>query len=834
MEIQYINEHLLPGRIGHLFVILGFVASLLSVVSYFYSVKNQDPQLKDSWKRIGRSAFTVHGLSVFAVIGIIFYIMLNQYYEYQYVWSHVSDDLDFKYIFSAFWEGQEGSFLLWLFWHVVLGGVIMFRSGEWEAPVMAVIGAVQFFILSMIVGLYFYFGDGFIKIGSSPLLLLRDVQEAPIFQDPNYVNLISGNGLNPLLQNYWMTIHPPTLFLGFASTVVPFAYAFAGLWTGKHKEWIKPVLPWALFSAVTLGTGILMGGAWAYEALSFGGYWAWDPVENMSLVPWLVLIAGIHTAVIAKNTGYSIRSSYIFFILTFVLILYSTFLTRSGILGDTSVHAFTEMGLEWQLVIFILTFFMVPIGLYILRRKEIPVIEKEESVYSKEFWMFIGALILIFSSVLISHTTSIPVYSKIGHWLYSLTGFDFLSEAEFWSPPEDVEAHHNKYQIWIAVFMAFLSGTAQFLRYKGSSLSGAMGRKFFRHTGMALAASLILGLLINHFGGFRQWQSGIFLVAAWYVIITNLDYVVSVLKGKVSVAGSAVSHMGFGIMLIGILFSGMKKQIISTDFMSVGLIEGFEDNDNRSNILLRKGLPTKMGDYLVTYIEDERDRRQRTFKVNFKRYDANQQVVEEFNLKPNVLYNKLGTKIEASNPSTKHYFHKDIFTHISALPNREVDPEAAKASEDTLDYVKHKIGMGDTIFTSRNYVVFEDFNREPSHEKYQAVDGDIAVSAILKARNLDSQEVWEAQPLFLIRDSFSLSLDDEIEDLGLKFRFEKIDPEEQKITISVAETEPPEEYVVMQAILFPGINLVWLGSIMMLFGAGMSMMKRYRDNRRLS
>ncbi|MDV7399460.1 cytochrome c biogenesis protein CcsA, partial [Arthrospira platensis SPKY1] len=100
---------------------------------------------------------------------------------------------------------------------------------------------------------------------------------------------MQGSGLNPLLQNYWMTIHPPTLFLGFASTAIPFAYAIAGLWTKEHQAWLKPALPWALFSGAILGTGILMGGAWAYEALSFGGYWAWDPVENMSLVPWLIL-----------------------------------------------------------------------------------------------------------------------------------------------------------------------------------------------------------------------------------------------------------------------------------------------------------------------------------------------------------------------------------------------------------------------------------------------------------------------------------------------------------------------------------------------------------------
>ena len=156
--------------------------------------------------------------------------------------------------------------------------------------------------------------------------------DAPIFAKADYATVIKGQGLNPLLQNYWMTIHPPTLFLGFASTAVPFCYAVAGLWTGKHKEWLKPVLPWALFSGAILGTGILMGGAWAYEALSFGGYWAWDPVENMSLVPWLILIAGIHTNLISKNTG--IRSRVpIFFIYS---LLYSLCTPRSLLVVEYS------------------------------------------------------------------------------------------------------------------------------------------------------------------------------------------------------------------------------------------------------------------------------------------------------------------------------------------------------------------------------------------------------------------------------------------------------------------------------------------------------------------
>ena len=135
-----------------------------------------------------------------------------------------------------------------------------------------------------------------------------------------------------------MVIHPPTLFLGFALTVVPFSYCIAGLWLKKYSDWIRPALPWTLVGCGILGLGILMGGYWAYETLNFGGYWNWDPVENAVYVPWLILVASLHTMITYKNSETALKASIILVISVFIAILYSTFLTRSGILGN---HLFT-------------------------------------------------------------------------------------------------------------------------------------------------------------------------------------------------------------------------------------------------------------------------------------------------------------------------------------------------------------------------------------------------------------------------------------------------------------------------------------------------------------
>ena len=219
-EINYIGEHLLPGRIGHFCILLTFLSSIVAMVSYFFATQRRGLEEAATWTKMGKTAFYIHSLALVVVAGTFFYILTNNFFEYQYVWANTSHDLPFEYVFSAFWKDQEGSFMLWMLWHMVLGCVLIWKSGKWEAPVLTFIALAQFFLSSMILGIYIGGGEEPLKFGSNPFLLLRDVMDAPIFANADYLTLVEGRGLNPSLQNYWMTIHPPTLFLGFASTIV--------------------------------------------------------------------------------------------------------------------------------------------------------------------------------------------------------------------------------------------------------------------------------------------------------------------------------------------------------------------------------------------------------------------------------------------------------------------------------------------------------------------------------------------------------------------------------------------------------------------------------------
>ncbi|MFM7770826.1 MAG: cytochrome c biogenesis protein CcsA [Bacteroidota bacterium] len=252
-EIAYVNEHTFIGQLGNFAVVMAFCAALVSFISYALTVRKQD----QSFIQFSRISYYVHGFSVVTVVVALFMILFNHYFEYDYAHDHLNKEMPMKYVFSCMWEGQEGSFLLWLFWQMILGLIVLRKSKEWEPYVMAVIALVQVFLSSMLLGVYV--GD--FQFGSSPFLLVRETAMnigLPWTESANYMSLPqlqNGKGLNPLLQNYWMTIHPPTLFLGFASTLIPFAYAIAGLWKGDRTAWMKPAIPWAFFGVMILGTG---------------------------------------------------------------------------------------------------------------------------------------------------------------------------------------------------------------------------------------------------------------------------------------------------------------------------------------------------------------------------------------------------------------------------------------------------------------------------------------------------------------------------------------------------------------------------------------------------
>ena len=860
MEINYVGEELFWGYLGHFFVVLSFTAALLAAVSYFLAEKNKH---ESGWLKIGRTGFIMHAIGVFGIIGVMFYLLLNHRFEYHYVWQHSNTEMQMRYILSCFWEGQEGSFLLWTFWHVILGFLLMRFSKDWEPSTMAIFSLVQIFLASMLLGVYF--GD--YKLGSNPFILLRehpDFANMPFTKSANYLSSLDGRGLNPLLQNYWMTIHPPTLFLGFAATLLPFVYAMAGIWRRKYHEWIKPALPWAFFGVMILGLGILMGGAWAYESLSFGGFWAWDPVENASLVPWLTLVGGAHVMLINRNKPQSLLSAFFLIYATFILILYSTFLTRSGVLGETSVHAFTDLGMSGQLLLYLLFFIWLPVMLVFEQAKwksivlgatlvvilinvffgfsklinllfiitstivafkalskKLPDQQKEDDITSREFWMFIGSLILLIAAFQIIFSTSTPVINKImsggiASVFAKLNGllpnalFEKLSQANL-ATPNDVIAHYNAWQVPFAIVIALIMSFGQFLRYKMTNMA-----EFWKKMSISTVLTLIFGIVITALIKLREPMLILLLLTSLFAVIANADYLIRLAKGKLKGSAASVAHVGFGLILLGSLISTGKKEFISRNQSNFDLGKDFP---NEENILLARNDTVRMGDYLVTYRGDSISGINVYYNVDYLQADNDGKISKVFGLHPFIQTNpRMGNVAE---PSTKHFFHKDIFTNVTYAEIK--DPKKQNLAEEWEEPVDYQFRKGDTVFTNNSLIVLRDF-----FSNSDATVDDLSLGADISVLTVAGKE-YKSNPVFNIKNGMLVPLPDTVQALDLELLFWKFDPQVEVATIRVKEKKSADnDFIIMKAAIFPWINLLWLGCIIMVIGTGMAVYQRIR------
>jgi cytochrome c-type biogenesis protein CcmF len=935
-DIHYIGEQAWAGQLGHVLAVLSFTSALLAVVAYLTGTNRSDQR----WLTTGRLAFRIHSAAVLGIVGVLFVMLFKHWFQYDYVWKHSNLAMPMKYVASCFWEGQEGSFLLWTFWHVVIGNILlvgMRRGSRWEGPVMTVFAAVQVFLATMILGIYV--GD--IRIGSSPFLLIRELPEnigLPWTALPNYLQAIpqfaDGRGLNPLLQNYWMVIHPPTLFLGFAATLVPFAYAIAGLWTGERRAWMDPALGWTFFGVMVLGTGILMGGAWAYEALSFGGFWAWDPVENASLVPWLTLVGAGHLMLVNRRKSTSLFITLMLTLVSFLLVLYSTFLTRSGVLGDTSVHSFTGDGMLPGLLVFMLFFTalatamllpnaawrwfhagvsaaLLAIGLFLAIPTEAVLLflaitaatlfkayrlgfssnDPEEAMWSREFWIFIGALVLLLSALQITFSTSIPVFNLLLEPLKGVfanlgerTGiglFTKLSDSGL-APPTDPIPHYNRWQLPFAFIISLLVAYTQYLRWKHTDL-----KHFLRQLALALAISVVITVLASALLRYTLPEANLIalLFSTVFAAVANGAYIFRVLKGRLKHAGASVAHVGFALVLLGALVSTSRKTEVSRNAQGMDLrflAEGFSNN---TEILLYRGDTVRMGEFYVHYreraVEDlNMYYRMDYFAVEPNRYRAGDTVVVRntlfralndhvagelfmndqpahweplehytkrhlwkarewrptrpgaklFELEPFIQLNpRFGNVAE---PSTKHWVHRDLYTHI-----RYADT-ATDLDSMNLGWMPDRLidrAVGDTIVTPTSVVLIDSvYVVRDSLTLAMLGDRFTVYAAKLRIRDLYREDRWfEARPMVIYSGDQPVANRPAVVDpLRMRYGLASVqgdlaDQRSVQVGINVAEAE----FVVMQALMFPGINILWIGCVLLALGTGMAVWQRFRQAR---
>lgn len=369
--------------IGHGALVLSLVAPLYAAFAFVFSERRGKPELQQR----GKGALWAGGVGTTAASALLFYLLLSHNFQVRYVYEHTSTYLPTPYLLSAFWAGQEGSLLLWLWLLSLLTIIISFQEGKLLPYALAVLASLQSFLSLVLVAV----SDPFATLPSRP---------------------DDGLGLNPLLENFWMIVHPPVIFLGYAGYAVPFAFAFAALAKGHlDGQWLQQARFWSALAWLLLGAGILMGAWWAYLELGWGGYWGWDPVENSSLLPWLVGTAFLHSALAQERRGSFKKWNFVLATCAFVLCLFATFVTRSGVIQ--SVHAFARSPLGFFFLGLILLLLGVSSGLLYHRRKELRGRNEPGDLLSREVAFLTGNLLLCAAAAVLFLGTVYPALSEL-------------------------------------------------------------------------------------------------------------------------------------------------------------------------------------------------------------------------------------------------------------------------------------------------------------------------------------------------------------------------------------------------------------------------------------
>lgn len=753
---------------GPFLIEAAFASAILSSILYFISNGGNA-----KYTKYARVMFHSAAILTISSAAYLLYLIISHQFQYTYVWNYSSKDLPWNLLIATFYAGQEGSFHLWAFLMAMLGIFLMpymankdkvavsgGNNGEkYEPFVMGVFTLIQAFLL-------------FILIIKSPYLFVwesfpADVQMGFIPQD--------GRGLNPLLQNFWMTIHPPILFTGFTSLSIPFSFAIAALLKNKYDVWMKLAMPWTLFGGMILGLGIMLGGYWAYGVLGWGGYWAWDPVENSSFIPWLLIVGAVHTMVAGEKVGKYKKTSLLLCILAYSLVLYSTFLTRSGVLGDASVHSFVDPGQEVYLflVVFMTIFVGGGIGLLIFRFNSLRAEKTDVSaqLLSRESALFVGAMTICAAALVITVGTSWPIISK------------GTVEPDF----------YNRMNIPLAILIAAINGISILLKWKHSE-EKAFLKSLYLPVGFTVAITLVLVIL-----GLRDLLLAVLGAAAIFAFFINAEIAYRIFVKNRTKAGAYIAHLGIMLLFLGIIGSGRYSQ--------------------EENVSLPLNEPKQALGYLLTYKGSTPipgDEEKFHFNVIVQKDD------KAFLLQPIMYYSEYSEGI-MKNPDIANLMTKDLY-----LSPMGIDEPSPYTPDELYSFKK-----GEEKDINGMKVKFIDFDRskfnrdDMSSGKENIMGAEFEVTIDGKTEKLvPEQHISETGSNSI---PTKLAGNDKYTFLLTKLSISG----ESMVDVAIIDESVPRkpeapETLILTASIKPFINLVWGGTLVMVLGFYLALLTRYR------
>lgn len=627
------------GSFGKLFV---WIAVGFFVISHFsWLVEPKKPVLR----KIAAWSFTAGCLSLFATFVSLGILFANNRFEFEYVWSHADSKNTLPYRIAGIWSGQQGSFLLWGVASAVFGLLAVRSTGNFR----------RWFTIP-------YAG------------FLGGIAAILAYESPFNLNLLDGKpmvppdgvGLAPSLQNYWVTIHPPTIFLGFGSLTVLFAFAIAAMVMKDWVNWVPKVRPWAILSATITGVGLVMGGFWAYETLGWGGFWAWDPVENTSFVPWLLAVALIHGLLVQTNRGKWFASNLLFGALPFLAFLYGTFLTRSGFLGETSVHSFAQMNRTalWILMGMGGVSIIATLGLWFRSLKLIKAQQNEapelKGLHREGMYRW-GNFVLTFFAIATAFGMSLPLLAGIFKGKLRVA----------------TESDYHMILSWPFFPLMLLIAAAPFVSWRGTgfkALSAKLYGSFCITIGLLGTIMLIISRTsvremldlsprIPFFFGMVHvpllpWMMTL-VGFCLFAIVANTWRMVEMLKRSKTSAPAFLSHLGIATALAGLIVS-----------------RGFE---RKEQFFVQEGTPAQAMGYTISYNRTTGDLMDRNNEVVFDMKGPD----GEFQVTPGLYYirnNDGGNSVMAWPHIRRQPFH-DIYFTVGGLELNASDVLTLKPGE---------------------------------------------------------------------------------------------------------------------------------------------------------
>ena len=400
------------AQFGFGVLVVTFLLSLFSTSSAIYGYFKKSDRWVESSRRALQLTFPLISLST---LGLIF-LLATGHYELEYVYSVTNHEMPLYLKITALWGGQAGSLLFWAWLMSAFATAVSLRKWDRDREFLPWIVAVTALTLAFFLSLIIFFENPFIRLWQT----FNGEVAARMFvpAGASLFSPLNGRGLNELLRHPGMVFHPPMLYLGFVAFVIPYAFAIAALVTGRSDDrWTRLTRRWTLVAWLFLSIGLVLGMRWAYDVLGWGGYWGWDPVEIAALMPWLAGTPFLHSVMIQEKRGMFKQWNMLLIILTYSLVIFGTFLTRSGVLS--SVHAFAQSAIGPMFFIFIGITFIISISLLIYRWNDLRAEVEMKSLLSREALfllnnlLFLGILVVCFWGVIFPLISEIVTGQKI-------------------------------------------------------------------------------------------------------------------------------------------------------------------------------------------------------------------------------------------------------------------------------------------------------------------------------------------------------------------------------------------------------------------------------------